>query len=97
MNQRFSYPHNTAKNLRSVSHKHTSLALSIGESWEVRLSLLLLPQALAGVLCVALLYHHLVGRSFGPEAGLLATLALATTPISVAKNLHNKIRIVYVL
>jgi hypothetical protein len=46
---------------------------------------------------VALLYHHLVGRSFGPEAGLLATLALATTPISVATNLHNKIRIVYVL
>jgi 4-amino-4-deoxy-L-arabinose transferase-like glycosyltransferase len=45
---------------------------------------------------VALLYH-LVGRSFGPEAGLLATLALATTPISVATNLHNKIRIVYVL
>jgi hypothetical protein len=96
LDQRFSYPHTTAINLRSVSHKHTSLAPSIGESWEVRLSLLLLPHALAGVLCVALLYH-LVGRSFGPEAGLLATLALATTPISVATNLHNKIRIVYVL
>ena len=32
---------------------------------------------------MALLYH-LVGRSFGPEAGLRAVLALATTPISVA-------------
>jgi 4-amino-4-deoxy-L-arabinose transferase-like glycosyltransferase len=51
---------------------------------------------LVGVLCVALLYH-LVGRSFGPEAGLLATLALAITPISVATNLHTIIRIVYVL
>ena len=45
---------------------------------------------------MALLYH-LVGRRFGPEAGLIATLALATTPISVATNLHNKIRIVCVL
>src|ERR687897_2729893 len=36
---------------------------------------LLLPQALAGILSVALLYH-LVARSFGPVAGLLAALAL---------------------
>jgi 4-amino-4-deoxy-L-arabinose transferase-like glycosyltransferase len=51
---------------------------------------LLLPQALAGVLCVALLYH-LVGRSFGSVAGLLAALALALTPISVATNRHNNL------
>ena len=51
---------------------------------------LLLPQALAGVLCVALLYH-LVGRSFGPVAGLLAALALTLTPISVAINRHNNL------
>ena len=40
---------------------------------------LLLPQALAGVLCVALLYY-LVGRSFGTVAGLLAALALGSHP-----------------
>src|SRR5215208_5252817 len=51
---------------------------------------LLLPQALAGVLCVALLYH-LVDRSFGPVAGLLAALALALTPISVATSRHNNL------
>ena len=57
---------------------------------------LLLPQALAGVLSVALLYH-LVGRSFGPVAGLLAALALALTPISVATNRHNNLEILLVL
>ncbi|MCD6053834.1 MAG: glycosyltransferase family 39 protein [Rubrobacteraceae bacterium] len=51
---------------------------------------LLLPQALAGVLCVALLYY-LVGRSFGTVAGLLAALALTLTPISVATNRHNNL------
>jgi 4-amino-4-deoxy-L-arabinose transferase-like glycosyltransferase len=51
---------------------------------------LLLPQALAGVLCVALIYL-LVGRSFGPVAGLLAALALALSPISVATNRHNNL------
>jgi 4-amino-4-deoxy-L-arabinose transferase-like glycosyltransferase len=51
---------------------------------------ILLPQALAGVLCVALLYY-LVHRSFGPVAGLLAALALALTPISVATNRHNNL------
>ena len=44
---------------------------------------LLLPQALAGVLSVALLYH-LVRRSFGPVVGLLTALTLAVAPISVA-------------
>jgi len=49
---------------------------------------LLLPQALAGVLSVALLYY-LVRRAFGPVAGLLAALALAVTPISVAVQRNN--------
>jgi 4-amino-4-deoxy-L-arabinose transferase-like glycosyltransferase len=57
---------------------------------------LLLPQALAGVLCVALLYH-LVARSFGPVAGLLAALALALSPISVATNRHNNLESLLVL
>ena len=42
----------------------------------------LLPQALAGVLSVILLYY-LVRRHFGVMAGLLASLALAVSPISV--------------
>jgi 4-amino-4-deoxy-L-arabinose transferase-like glycosyltransferase len=49
---------------------------------------LLLPQALAGILSVALLYH-LVRRSFGPVAGLVAALALAVTPISIAVQRNN--------
>jgi len=46
---------------------------------------ILLPQALAGVLAVLLLYH-LVRRHFGVVAGLLAALALAVSPISVVTN-----------
>src|SRR5215207_5051280 len=57
---------------------------------------ILLPQALAGVLSVALLYY-LVHRSFGPVAGLLAALALALTPISVATNRHNNLESLLVL
>lgn len=49
---------------------------------------LLLPQTLAGVLSVLLLYH-LVQRTFGPTAGLLAALTLTVTPISVAANRNN--------
>src|SRR3989440_7207561 len=45
----------------------------------------LLPQALAGVLSVLLLYF-LVRRHFGVVAGLLAALALALSPISVVTN-----------
>jgi 4-amino-4-deoxy-L-arabinose transferase-like glycosyltransferase len=45
----------------------------------------LLPQALAGVLSVLLLYS-LVRRHFGVVAGLLAALALAVSPISVVTN-----------
>jgi len=51
---------------------------------------LLFPEALAGVLSVALLFY-LVRRSFGGLAGLLAPLALAVTPISVATNRNNTI------
>jgi 4-amino-4-deoxy-L-arabinose transferase-like glycosyltransferase len=51
---------------------------------------LLLPQALAGVLAVALLYH-LVARTFGRTSGLIAALALAITPISVVTNRNNTI------
>jgi 4-amino-4-deoxy-L-arabinose transferase-like glycosyltransferase len=49
---------------------------------------LLLPEALAGVLSVALLYH-LVRRVFGPVAGLVAALALAVTPVAVAVERTN--------
>jgi len=49
---------------------------------------LVLPQALAGVLSVALLYH-LVQRPYGEIAGLGAALALAITPICVATNRSN--------
>src|SRR5436305_1140040 len=45
----------------------------------------LLPQALAGVLSVLLLYF-LVQRHFGGVAGLLAALALALSPISIVTN-----------
>ncbi len=48
----------------------------------------LLPQLLAGVLSVVVLYH-LVQRSFGAVAGLLAALALAITPIAVATDRNN--------
>jgi 4-amino-4-deoxy-L-arabinose transferase-like glycosyltransferase len=46
---------------------------------------ILLPQALAGVLSVWLLYY-LVRRHFGIIAGLLAALALALNPISILTN-----------
>ncbi len=49
---------------------------------------LLFPQALAGVLSVALLYV-LARRAFGPLAGLVAALTLAVTPISVTANRNN--------
>jgi 4-amino-4-deoxy-L-arabinose transferase-like glycosyltransferase len=57
---------------------------------------ILLPQALAGVLSVSLLYY-LVHRSFGSVAGLLAALALALTPISVATSRHNNLESLLVL
>jgi 4-amino-4-deoxy-L-arabinose transferase-like glycosyltransferase len=49
-----------------------------------------LPQGLAGVLSVLLLYY-LVRRHFGVVAGLLAAVALAISPISVLTNRNNTI------
>jgi 4-amino-4-deoxy-L-arabinose transferase-like glycosyltransferase len=51
---------------------------------------LFFPQALAGVLSVALLYH-LVARVFGPGSGLLSALFLAITPIVVATDRTNEV------
>jgi len=49
---------------------------------------LILPQAIAGVACVVLLYY-LVEHTFGRLAGWAAALMLALTPISVAANRDN--------
>ena len=49
---------------------------------------ILLPEALAGVVAVWLLYL-LVARIWGRAAGLVAALALATTPVSVVTNRDN--------
>jgi 4-amino-4-deoxy-L-arabinose transferase-like glycosyltransferase len=57
---------------------------------------LLLPEALAGVVSVGVLYL-LVRRVFGVTAGLLAALALAITPISVVTNRNNTIDSLLVL
>jgi 4-amino-4-deoxy-L-arabinose transferase-like glycosyltransferase len=57
---------------------------------------LLLPQALAGVLSVVLLYH-LVRRAFGPVAGLIAALVLAVTPIVVVTSRNNTADMLLVL
>src|SRR5919112_6264066 len=57
---------------------------------------LLLPQAIASVLSVALLYH-LVRRTFGPVAGLLSSLALAVTPIIVVTSRNNTMDMLVVL
>lgn len=47
-----------------------------------------LPQILAGLASVVLLFH-LVRRSFGDGAGLLAALVLAVTPVAVAVERNN--------
>ncbi len=49
---------------------------------------LIFPQAIAGLLSVALLYY-LVRRIFGPGTGLLSALALAITPVSVVVSRNN--------
>jgi 4-amino-4-deoxy-L-arabinose transferase-like glycosyltransferase len=49
---------------------------------------LLVAQAMAGILSVALLYH-LVSRAFGPVGGILAALALAVTPVAVGVERTN--------
>ncbi len=51
---------------------------------------ILLPEALAGVAAVALLYY-LVRRVWGPLAGLVAASALAVSPISVVTSRNNTI------
>lgn len=51
---------------------------------------IILPQALAGVFSVALLYY-LVKKSFGSFSGLIAALCLAVTPIFVAASRNNTI------
>ena len=50
----------------------------------------ILPQALAGVISVWIIYY-LVKRSFGTLAGLVAALCLAVTPIFVAASRNNTI------
>jgi len=57
---------------------------------------ILLPEALAGVLAVALVFQ-LVRRAFGPLAGLIAALVLALSPISVVTNRNNIIDSLLVL
>jgi 4-amino-4-deoxy-L-arabinose transferase-like glycosyltransferase len=51
---------------------------------------ILLPQLLAGMASVIVLYH-LVQRRFGQVAGLLAALSLAITPVVVATDRNNTI------
>jgi len=57
---------------------------------------LLLPQALAGVASVALVYH-LVRRAWGVPAAVVAAVALTVTPISVATNRDNNMDSLVVL
>ena len=57
---------------------------------------ILLPEALAGVLAVWVLYL-LVARYFGRAAGLVAALALAVSPVSVAINRDNNPDALFVL
>jgi 4-amino-4-deoxy-L-arabinose transferase-like glycosyltransferase len=49
---------------------------------------LLLPQAVVGILSILIVYH-LVRRSFGPVAGLVAALVLGLTPISLVMSRDN--------
>lgn len=51
---------------------------------------IILPQALAGVASVVILYF-IVKRSFGPMAGLISALCLAVTPVFVAASRNNTV------
>ncbi|RII33260.1 glycosyltransferase family 39 protein [Clostridium chromiireducens] len=51
---------------------------------------ILLPQALAGVISVYLIYY-LVKRAYGTEAGLISAVCLAITPVFVAASRNNTI------
>jgi 4-amino-4-deoxy-L-arabinose transferase-like glycosyltransferase len=55
-----------------------------------------LPEILAGILSVIVLYH-LVRRSFGTVAGLLAALTLAITPIVIATDRNNTMDSILIL
>jgi 4-amino-4-deoxy-L-arabinose transferase-like glycosyltransferase len=57
---------------------------------------ILLPEALAGVASVLVLFA-IVRRVFGPVAGLLAAFALAVMPVSVVTNRNNTIDSLLVL
>ena len=57
---------------------------------------LLLPEAIAGVLAVWLLYL-VVARAFGRTAGVVAALALAVSPVSVAIDRDNNPDALFVL
>src|SRR5271165_2136997 len=57
---------------------------------------LLLPQAIAGVLAVALLFH-MVRRRFGDVAGLVSALMLAIMPVSVVVSRDNNVDGILVL
>src|SRR5664279_2760181 len=47
-----------------------------------------LPQILAGIFAIPLLYH-LVKKYFGAAAGLIAALVLALTPVAIATQRNN--------
>ena len=51
---------------------------------------ILLPQALAGVVSVVILYY-MVKRSFGKAAALVSALCLAVTPVFVAASRNNTV------
>jgi 4-amino-4-deoxy-L-arabinose transferase-like glycosyltransferase len=57
---------------------------------------LILPQALAAMISVALVYY-LVKRGFGKTAGLLAALAMALTPIVAAVSRTNELDMILVM
>ncbi|MDX2161811.1 MAG: glycosyltransferase family 39 protein [bacterium] len=59
-----------------------------GALFEVNGVTVTLPQVIAGILSVLVLYH-LIQRRFGTGAGLVAALALAVSPISVAVDRNN--------
>jgi len=58
--------------------------------WGVNGFALAVPQALAGVLSIPLLYS-MVKRQFGAWAGLISALVLAITPVTVSTERNNTI------
>jgi 4-amino-4-deoxy-L-arabinose transferase-like glycosyltransferase len=51
---------------------------------------ILLPQAVAGLISIVVLYH-LVKRAYGPVAGLIAAAVMAVTPIALITERNNTI------